>query len=73
MAFFTDTTPTQDRPAFFAYLAARVIGFFDRVADAQNRSLDVQRLQRLSDRELADIGIAREDIIRHVYRDIYYI
>lgn len=73
MAFFSDTTTAQDRPAFFAAFSNRVVAFFERLAEAQNRTAAVNALQNLSDRELADIGIAREDIVRHVYRDIYYI
>ncbi len=73
MAFFSDTPTAQDRPAFFAAFSERVIAFFERLSDAQNRTATVKALQNLSDRELSDIGIAREDIVRHVYRDIYYI
>lgn len=70
MAFFTDTH--SERGAAVTFFGA-IAGFFDRIADAQNRSVEVQRMQRLSDRELADIGINREDIVRYVYRDIYNI
>jgi uncharacterized protein YjiS (DUF1127 family) len=40
---------------------------------AQNRSAQVLRLQKLSDDELADIGLSRDTILRHVYRDTYYV
>ncbi len=73
MAFFTDTISSKPRASFLSSVWAPVAGFFERVADSQNRSVDVQRMQKLSDRELADIGISREDIVRHVYRDIYYV
>ena len=73
MAFFSDTPSAQDRPAFFDAFSARVVAFFERLSDAQNRTTTVEALQKLSDRELADIGIARQDIVRHVYRDIYYL
>jgi uncharacterized protein YjiS (DUF1127 family) len=73
MAFFTVTVSSPARVSIFSKVLSAVIGSFDRIADSQNRSVDVQRLQRLSDRELADIGISRENIVRHVYRDIYYV
>ncbi len=70
MAFFTDTH--QDRGIAMSFFSG-IASFFDRIADAQNRSVEVQQMQRLSDRELADIGISRENIVRYVYRDIYNI
>lgn len=70
MAFFTDTS---DRRTFVPALMGQVIGFFDRLAAAQNRTDTVEKLQAMSDVELAEIGLARADIFRHVYRDIYYI
>ena len=73
MAFFSDTSAVVGRPTAFSAFMVKVAGFFDRVAMAQNRSDTVQKLEALTDRELADIGLARADIIRHVYRDIYYI
>ena len=33
----------------------------------------VERLQAKSDAELKEIGIKREDIVHHVFRDLYYI
>ncbi len=71
MAFFNDTNTVQDRSAFFAALSGRVFAFLDRLMTAQSRTTAVDALQELSDRELSDIGIAREDIVRHVYRDVY--
>ena len=73
MAFYSDTTSAQDRPAIFASFANAIVAAAERVTAAQNRTATVRALQQRSDRELADIGIAREDIVRHVYRDIYYI
>ena len=73
MAFYTNPIDTERKasPAFTFFSA--IAGFFDRLAAAQNRSAEVQRMQELSDRELADIGLNRKDIVRHVYRDIYYV
>ncbi|WP_342070656.1 DUF1127 domain-containing protein [Yoonia algicola] len=55
--------------AFFGAISSGVT----RLLDTKNRSGDVQRLQKLSDEELADIGLSRDTIVRHVYRDIYYV
>lgn len=70
MAFFTDTL---DGRAVVPALMDRIIGFFGRLVAAQNRTDTVEKLQAMSDAELAEIGLARADIFRHVYRDIYYI
>ncbi|KAA9008372.1 DUF1127 domain-containing protein [Histidinibacterium aquaticum] len=34
-----------------------------------SRHQEVEKLNRMSDRQLADMGIARQDIVRHVFRD----
>jgi uncharacterized protein YjiS (DUF1127 family) len=73
MAFFSETPSAQDRPAFFAKFFAGVMAFFDRLMIAQSRTTDVDALRALTDRELSDLGIARQDIVRHVYRDVYYL
>ncbi|QDC11618.1 DUF1127 domain-containing protein [Oceanicola sp. D3] len=59
---------------------ARVGAGFDRVlsalvslAEANPRMKAVSRLSAMSDEELAARGLKREDIVRHVFRDIYYV
>ncbi|WP_341365754.1 DUF1127 domain-containing protein [Yoonia sp. BS5-3] len=70
MAFFSDTS---DRPSFIHTMMDKLGHFMDRLIIAQNRTETVEKLQALSDAELAEIGLSRDDIFRHVYRDIYYI
>lgn len=55
-------------------------GFFEsifnalvRVAEANSRTQEVERLQQLTDEQLAAKKIRREDIVRHVFRDVLYI
>lgn len=38
---------------------------------AQDRGAEVRRMQNLSDRELADLGLTRDGIVQHVYHEIY--
>ena len=73
MAVLIDTPAYAAGHGAVAAIRSALGGFFRRVADAQNRSEAVNGLQALSDRQLADIGIAREDIVRYVYRDIYHV
>lgn len=55
--------------SFFAALM-RVFSAYDA---AQSRANQVQRLNGMTDAELARIGLRREDIARYVFRDILYI
>lgn len=43
-------------------------GLLIRLAEANVRVRELERLSKLSDAELSKIGVAREDIVRHVYR-----
>ncbi|MFY0632441.1 MAG: DUF1127 domain-containing protein [Vannielia sp.] len=43
------------------------------MAEANPRMKAVNRLSAMSDEELAARGLKREDIVRHVFRDIYYV
>jgi hypothetical protein len=44
-----------------------------KVSPGNARLQLVEALNRLSDAELARRGLRREDIVRHVFSDIYYI
>ena len=42
--------------------------FLVRLSEANVRVRELERLSALSDDELSKIGVAREDIVQHVYR-----
>ncbi len=73
MAFYTNkivSDPEISAPlTFFSSISA----FFERLMAAQTRSIEVDRMQRLSDAELEALGVSRDQIIRQVYRDVYYV
>jgi len=69
MAFYINKTAQSAFSNGLARTKAAVAGLLS----ARNRSADVARLQSLSDDDLGRIGLTRHDIMRHVYRDIYYI
>jgi hypothetical protein len=80
MAFVTDTQITSSIQGVFAKVAKFVGGvivkatksvgtFMLDMAEANSRSHMIQDLNNKTDRQLADMGIAREDIVRHVFRD----
>lgn len=66
-------TPSQTAPMPFLAFFGAITNSVSRLLAAQDRSAQVLRLQNLSDDELADIGLSRDMILRHVYRDTYYV
>ncbi|MBW4710524.1 hypothetical protein KX928_22275 [Roseobacter sp. YSTF-M11] len=61
-------------------LVAIVRGFFKSIGTAMivsssynARAQMVQKLQAKSDEELAAMNIRREEIVHHVFRDLYYV
>jgi hypothetical protein len=73
MAFYTDTISRAADASGFARLTQVMARAFTTITDAQNRTSQVARMQDLSDADLAKLGVRRADIVRHVYRDIYYV
>lgn len=70
MAFYTDTfTATNDRVSIFAKLKSA----FTLMIEAQSRGAEAEKLMGMTDKELGAMGLSRDTIVRHVYRDIYYI
>lgn len=40
-------------------------------AETDARLAEMRRLQASSDAKLAELGVERDDIVRHVFRDLY--
>jgi len=55
--------------AFFATLGQGINAYMHR----KSRMDEIEALNALSDAELAKLGITRNDIPRHVFRDMFYI
>ena len=49
------------------------LNFLVSISTAQSRVRQIEFLCALSDEELDQRGLTRQDIVRHVYRDAYYI
>jgi uncharacterized protein YjiS (DUF1127 family) len=62
-----------DRASFFTSLVNGLTRGFGQIADSNWRIREVERLQALSDDALAERGIKREDIARHVFQDIFWV
>ncbi|MDJ0630232.1 MAG: hypothetical protein QNJ44_18400 [Rhodobacter sp.] len=78
MAFHSDTYPSGSGAVqriaartgeWLASLGRSV--FIARAAEA--RVHEMERLMAKSDAELAEIGLRREDVARHVFRDILHL
>lgn len=74
MASITDHSSVTGR--LFPSLGA----FFARVGEAlyngsnmSARARQIEALQSMTDAQLAEKGIKRDEIVHHVFRDIYYI
>lgn len=69
MAFITDTRIGAHRPSIFQKTASAIMHFMVETSEGNLRLRAVRELQTKSDRELADIGIPRQDIVARVFRD----
>lgn len=66
--------------SFSPGLRARLDAFFAAVGqgmnayiEARSRKQELDRLYNMSDVDLAKMGLKREDIPRHVFRDLFYL
>ena len=50
-----------------------ILNFLVSISTAQSRVRQIEFLCALTDEELAERGLFRQDIVRYVYRDAYYI
>jgi hypothetical protein len=73
VAFYTDSIDSNARTSFLARVLRGFGLLFGNLANAQNRTSIVERMQNLSDADLAKLGVLRQDFVRHVYGDIYYL
>ena len=74
MAYFNDTQASHQ--SFFERLAnvlRNIATSIDLAASSNARMRQMEQLSALSDAELAEKGLRREDIARHVFRDVLYI
>ncbi len=57
---------------WLANVGAGLIGRFEAHAYKASRRDQIDTLQAKSDAELAKMGLRRDQIIHHVYRDLYF-
>jgi len=68
------TTPFETKRENILMAGLRAIGTaLVNVAETNSRVHKIQALQNLSNDQLTERGIRREDIVRHVFRDQMYL
>lgn len=68
----TTSTTNLSHDGFFARLFSGVAERFEKHAYAMSRRGLIEELEAKSDAELAEMGLKREDIVRHVFQDLFY-
>lgn len=68
----TTSTTNLSQEGFFSRLFNGVAERFEKHAYAMSRRGLIEELEAKSDAELAEMGIKREDIVRHVFQDLFY-
>ena len=54
-------------------LFTTVIDGLARIMENHPQTRQLEKLNRMSDEELAARGVTRHDVIRHIFRDRYYL
>lgn len=80
MAFYTDSIHSDAPKSFLGSFATGLRNIGGSLIRARAASLQMQgrvdRIQALeakTDAELAEMGLTRDSIVHHVFRDLYYI
>ena len=73
MTFLTETTRSSapSVAGMFRSAGSAVATAFRVFAESQSRMIEVERLNAMSDESLAKMNLKREDIVRHVFRDLF--
>ena len=68
------TQSYQDhKPGILSRLFSGLVRSLEQVTEANSRISEVERFQAMSDEALASRGIKREDIVRHRFRDVFWL
>ncbi|MBW4982829.1 DUF1127 domain-containing protein [Mameliella sp. CS4] len=58
---------------FFSGFFEGIFNFLVRISEANSRVKEIERLNSMSDAQLKKLGMERTDIVRHVFRDSFYV
>jgi uncharacterized protein YjiS (DUF1127 family) len=72
MTSTTTNITAAPRQGFWTRFCAALERSIERSARVQSRRARIEALEAKSDEELARLGIRREDIAYHVFKDLFY-
>ena len=73
MAIITDISPQKRFAVGFDRAVKAVSSFLLAISTVQSLVQQIELLYSKSDEDLAARGLRRQNIVRHFYRDVYYI
>ena len=74
MAYVASTTASFAEPRSLVARSFGALGaFFLHYAEARAHQGEIAELNALSDEELAERGLTRDTIVRHVFTDVLYL
>ena len=73
MAVYSEVPTTSVFAAAVDRIASTIVDFAVSLSTSQTRYKQIEALSQLTDEDLAAKGLKREDIVRHVFRDVYYV
>ncbi len=71
MAILSTNSTTIRNP--LAAFAAAFVNWMETYADTKSRHAEIEALSAKTDAELAEMGLTRDRIPHHVFRDLYYV
>ncbi len=69
----SESSLQSPRRGFLARLAAGLVRAIESSARVQSRRARIEALEAKSDAELARLGIARDQIVYYVFKDLFYV
>lgn len=72
MANISTNITEAERPGLWSRCVAAVVRGMERQANLSGRRNMIEALEAKSDAELARMGLRREDIAYHVFKDLFY-
>jgi len=73
MAYISENASHSQSRGLLSRIGDNFVRAFNVASEAKGRIARVEALQSLSDEQLAAKGLRREDIARHVFRDLFYV
>ncbi|ARE39981.1 hypothetical protein RGUI_1840 [Rhodovulum sp. P5] len=64
-----NTNVTERHGSFLTSIVDFLVGLMEN----HPHTRQIEKLSRMSDEELAARGVTRQDVVRHIFRDRYYV